>query len=124
MTQRNKCVILLVQHGGNTYKLQESGQWVYIDEDNSMVSPTTKENDLTKTEETRKVVESMVDGLNDHEIEGMGALKYYLAPKINENDLLILKIESNLNIIFTYITIMGVVVFWVGLVTSLVDFSS
>ena len=33
----------------------------------------TKENDLTKTEETRKVVESMVDGLNDHEIEGMGA---------------------------------------------------
>ena len=33
----------------------------------------TKGNDLSKTEETRKVVESMVDGLNDHEIEGMGA---------------------------------------------------
>ena len=33
----------------------------------------TKGNDLSKTEETRRVVESMVDGLNDHEIEGMAA---------------------------------------------------
>ena len=32
----------------------------------------TKDNDLFKTEETRRVVESMVDGLNDHEINGMG----------------------------------------------------
>ena len=32
----------------------------------------TKDNDLSKTEETRRVVESMVDGLNDHEINGMG----------------------------------------------------
>jgi len=33
----------------------------------------TRDNDLSKTEETRAVVESMVDGLNDHEIDGMGA---------------------------------------------------
>ena len=33
----------------------------------------TKENDLTKTEETRKVVEGMVDALNDHMIDGIGA---------------------------------------------------
>lgn len=33
----------------------------------------TRDNDLSKTEETRQVVESMVDGLNDHEIDGMGA---------------------------------------------------
>ena len=31
----------------------------------------TKDNDLSKTEETRRVVEEMVDGLNDHKIEGM-----------------------------------------------------
>ena len=34
-------------------------------------APLTKDNDKTKTEETRRVVETMVDGLNDHEIEGM-----------------------------------------------------
>ncbi len=33
----------------------------------------TKDNDLTKTDETRQVVESMVDGLNDHLINGIGA---------------------------------------------------
>ena len=33
----------------------------------------TKNNDLSKTDETRAVVSSMVDGLNDHEIDGMGA---------------------------------------------------
>jgi len=33
----------------------------------------TRDNDLSKTKETRAVVESMVDGLNDHEIDGMGA---------------------------------------------------
>jgi predicted ester cyclase len=32
----------------------------------------TRDNDLSRTEETRKVVESMVDGLNDHDIMGMG----------------------------------------------------
>ena len=31
----------------------------------------TKDNDLSNTEETRRVVEAMVDGLNVHEIEGM-----------------------------------------------------
>ena len=31
----------------------------------------TKDNDLSKTEQTRRVVEAMLDGLNDHEIEGM-----------------------------------------------------
>ena len=30
-------------------------------------------NELGKTEETRRLVTAMVDGLNDHEIEGMGA---------------------------------------------------
>ena len=30
----------------------------------------TKDNDKSKTEETRRVVESMVDGLNEHMIEG------------------------------------------------------
>ena len=30
-------------------------------------------NNLGKTEETRRLVTAMVDGLNDHEIEGMGA---------------------------------------------------
>jgi predicted ester cyclase len=33
----------------------------------------TKNNDVSKTAQTRKVVTSMVDGLNDHEIDGMGA---------------------------------------------------
>jgi predicted ester cyclase len=33
----------------------------------------TRNNDLSKTEQTRQVVTSMVDGLNDHEIGGMGA---------------------------------------------------
>ena len=33
----------------------------------------TKENDLSKTEETCKVVEGMVDALNDHMIDGIGA---------------------------------------------------
>jgi len=32
----------------------------------------TEKNDLSKTDETRRVVERMVDGLNDHEIDGMG----------------------------------------------------
>jgi predicted ester cyclase len=31
----------------------------------------TKDNDRSKTENTRRVVESMVDGLNDHKIRGM-----------------------------------------------------
>lgn len=31
----------------------------------------TKNNDLSKTEETKRVVEAMVDGLNDHKIKGM-----------------------------------------------------
>lgn len=33
----------------------------------------TRDNDLTKTAETRRVVESMVNGLNDHTIEGIEA---------------------------------------------------
>ena len=33
----------------------------------------TKDNDLTKTAETQRVVESMVDGLNDHVIDGIGS---------------------------------------------------
>ena len=33
----------------------------------------TRDNDLTKTDETRQVVESMVNGLNDHTIEGIEA---------------------------------------------------
>jgi len=32
----------------------------------------TKNNDRSKTDETRVVIESMVDGLNDHKINGMG----------------------------------------------------
>ncbi len=32
----------------------------------------TADNDLSKTEETLGVIDSMVDGLNDHDIEGMG----------------------------------------------------
>lgn len=33
----------------------------------------TKDNDLSQTDATRTVVENMVDGLNDHDIDGMGA---------------------------------------------------
>jgi len=33
----------------------------------------TRDNDRSRTEETRRVVESMVDGLNDHVIGGMSA---------------------------------------------------
>lgn len=33
----------------------------------------TRGNDLSRTEETRAVVERMVDGLNDHVIDGIGA---------------------------------------------------
>lgn len=33
----------------------------------------TKDNDISKTDVTRNVVSTMVDGLNDHEIDGMGA---------------------------------------------------
>lgn len=32
----------------------------------------TRDNDLSKTAATRRVIESMVDGLNDHDIAGMG----------------------------------------------------
>lgn len=31
----------------------------------------TRETDLSKTDDTRRVIESMVDGLNDHKINGM-----------------------------------------------------
>jgi predicted ester cyclase len=31
----------------------------------------TRDNDMSKTEDTRRVVEGMVDGLNDHKINGM-----------------------------------------------------
>lgn len=33
----------------------------------------TRDNDLSRTAETRRVVEGMVDGLNDHVIDGIGA---------------------------------------------------
>ena len=33
----------------------------------------TRDNDLSKTSDTRRVVEGMVDGLNDHKIEGITA---------------------------------------------------
>ncbi len=35
-------------------------------------APLTQHNDLSQTEQTRSVVEAMVDGLNDHDIDGMG----------------------------------------------------
>ena len=35
-------------------------------------APLTQDNELSKTEETRRVVASMVDALNDHDISGMG----------------------------------------------------
>ena len=34
-------------------------------------SPLTKDNDLSKTAETEAVIDNMVDGLNDHDIDGM-----------------------------------------------------
>ena len=37
----------------------------------------TRDNDLSKTGDTKRVVEGMVDGLNDHVIDGMGV---YFAP--------------------------------------------
>ena len=33
----------------------------------------TRDNDVSKTAETRRVVEAMVDGLNDHVIDGIGS---------------------------------------------------
>ena len=36
-------------------------------------APLTRDNDLSKTEDTRRVIEDMVDGLNDHAIAGMSA---------------------------------------------------
>ena len=33
----------------------------------------TKDTDMTKTDETRRVIEAMVDGLNDHRIDDIGA---------------------------------------------------
>ena len=39
----------------------------------------------------------------EYEIENLGSLKYYLAPKINENgEWLLFKINSNLIILFVY----------------------
>ena len=32
----------------------------------------TKNTDLSKTEETKNVIESMIDGLNDHRIDDIG----------------------------------------------------
>ena len=36
-------------------------------------STLTSDNDLSKTAETETVIDNMVDGLNDHEIDGIGA---------------------------------------------------
>ena len=36
-------------------------------------APLTRDNDRSKTEETRGIIERMVDGLNDHVIDGIGA---------------------------------------------------
>ena len=47
-------------------------------QDTAPVSPRpeqgalTADNDLTKTDETLHVIDSMVDGLNDHDIDNMG----------------------------------------------------
>jgi hypothetical protein len=38
----------------------------------------TKDNDLTKTAETQAVIESMVDGLNDHKISSIGDFFYQI----------------------------------------------
>lgn len=35
-------------------------------------APFTRDTDLSKTNETRRVIEDMVDGLNDHRIDDMG----------------------------------------------------
>lgn len=35
-------------------------------------APFTRDTDLSKTDETRRVIEDMVDGLNDHRIDDMG----------------------------------------------------
>ena len=35
-------------------------------------APLTRDNDLSKTEETRRVIETMVDALNDHRIDDIG----------------------------------------------------
>ena len=35
-------------------------------------SELTRDNDLSKTEETLATIDAMVDGLNDHDIDGMG----------------------------------------------------
>ena len=35
-------------------------------------APLTKDNDLSKTNETLEVIDSMVNGLNDHDIDDMG----------------------------------------------------
>ena len=35
-------------------------------------APLTRDNDLSKTEETRRVIEAMVEGLNDHRIDDIG----------------------------------------------------
>lgn len=35
-------------------------------------APFTRDNDLTKTADTQKVIDNMVDALNDHEIDSMG----------------------------------------------------
>lgn len=35
-------------------------------------APLTKDNDLSKTDETLEVIDSMVNGLNDHDIDDMG----------------------------------------------------
>ncbi|MGV6803372.1 MAG: ester cyclase, partial [Ruegeria sp.] len=32
----------------------------------------TRDTDLSKTDETRRVIETMVDGLNDHRIDDIG----------------------------------------------------
>lgn len=40
----------------------------------------TRDNDLSKTAETQRVIETMVDGLNDHMIDGIGA---FFAPGFN-----------------------------------------
>ena len=48
----------------------------------------TKNTDLSKTEETKNVIESMIDGLNDHRIDDIGEffskhfLRKYMLNKI------------------------------------------
>jgi len=33
----------------------------------------SRDTDMSKTDDTRRVIENMVDGLNDHTIDGIGA---------------------------------------------------